>query len=176
MLHEYQKIIGTHIIHQTEGAVLAVVSDIIIHPDTGKVEAFWVKSVSVPIANAIVRVDDILEWKKNIYVRDERAIVDPADIIKISDTLSRNTFFIGNRVKNKAGEYLGRVYDLSFDDKNFSIKQIFTQKTFLLFAFESRIFSYKSIIEVLPEYITVKDIEAKKEKAEEGAGQPLLDV
>lgn len=176
MLHEYRKILGTHIVHQTEGSVLALVNDIIIHPDTGKVEAFWVKSISIPIANAILRVDDILEWKKNIYVRDERAITDPADIIRVSEILSRNTFFIGNQVKSESGQYLGKVYDLSFDGKSFSIKQLFTQKIFLFFAFETRIFDYSSVIEVLPEYITVKNMEAKKEKAEEGAGQPLFDV
>ena len=180
MIRDYRKIIGNRVVHHDDGTVLALVQDIVIHPDTGKVEAFWVKPLFFPISNAILQSGLILEWKKNIYVRDESVIADPADIIKITEILSRNTLFIGNVVKNESGEIVGTVYDLAFDDQKFYLRTLYVQKSFLGFKYSSRMFSYDNIIKVLPEYILVKDIEEKKVEAEEGAlvkdKRPLMDV
>ena len=100
----------------------------------------------------------ILEWKKNIYIKDEREIAEPEDIIKISEILSRNTFFIGSQVKNEAGEVFGRVYDLDFDTNKLYLRNLYVQKSFFGFKYGQRVFSYDAIVQVLPEYILVKDI------------------
>ena len=180
MIRSYRQIVGTPILGHEDGALLALIQDIIIHPDTGKIEAFWVKPLTLPIKNAIIQNDSILEWKKNIYIKDVREIAEPEDIIKISEILSRNTFFIGNLVKNEAEEVLGKIYDLDFDTNKLYLKNLYTQKSFFGFKFQSRIFPYDRIIKVLPEYILVKDIEEKKVKVKEASlledKQPLLDV
>ena len=178
MIKTYRQIIGTPIVRQEDGAILALIQDIIIHPDTGKIEAFWVKALALPMPNAILQTESILEWKKNIYIKDEREIADPSDIIKISETLSRNTLFIGNLARNEAGEIFGGVYDLDFDVNKLFLKNLYVQKSFLGFKYNQRMFHYDNIIKVLPEYILVKDIEEKKVKVEKPAldKQPLLDV
>lgn len=178
MIKTYRQIIGTPIVRQEDGAILALIQDIIIHPDTGKIEAFWVKALALPIPNAIIQTESILEWKKNIYIKDEREIADPEDIIKVSEILSRNTLFIRNQVKNEAGKIYGKIYDLDFNVDKLYLRNLYVQKSFLGFKFEQHIFHHDNIIKVLPEYILVKDIEEKKVKAEEPAldKQPLLDV
>lgn len=176
MIREYRQIIGTPVLQQDDGNPLAVLNDIIIDPDSGKVMAFWVKPVNIPLSNAIIETDSILEWKKNIYLQDERQIMDPSDIIRISEVLERNTLFIGNRVQNKEGVKLGTVTNLTFDDRNFHLKQIMSHKIFLLFTYQPRLFDYRAIISVNPDHIVVKDREEKKEETKETSGQPVLDV
>jgi len=178
MIRSYRQIVGNPILSHEDGVLLALIQDVIIHPDTGKIEAFWVKPLTLPIKNAVLQSSSILEWKKNIYIKDEREIAEPEDIIKISEIFSRNTFFVGNQVKNESEEFLGKVCDLDFDTKKFYLKNLYTQKSFFGFRYQPRTFSYDSIIKVLPEYILVKDVEEKKVK--EAAliedKQPLLDV
>ena len=85
MIKNHRSIIGTSVLHFDDGSLLAVLRDVIIDPDTGKIEAFWVKPLSLPIANAVIQSQDIVEWKKNIYLKNESVIADPADIIKVTD-------------------------------------------------------------------------------------------
>lgn len=178
MLREYSKIIGNKIVSQEKGQLLGLLKDIIIQPDTGKVEGFWVKPLTIPISDAVMSLSSVLEWKKQIYIKDEGEFAEAGDILKISDILSRNILYIGNRVRSEEGGDLGQVVDLVFDDQKGYVKQIMIEKTALIFAYHKRIFSFESIIEVLPEYILVKDKQAKK--ISEGVilkkEEPLLDA
>lgn len=180
MIRSYRQIIGTPILRQEDGTLVAMIRDFIIDPDSGKIEGFWVKSLALPIRNAILKNDSILEWKKNIYIKDENEIAEAEDIIKISEILEKNTLFIGSQVKNEAGEFLGKVYDLDFDTEKLYIRQIYTQKNFLILNYDQRIFHNNTIVKVLPEYILVKDIEEKKVSEGEvqiaDEKQPLMDV
>lgn len=176
MIQSYRQIIGAPVVDHEDGALLALVQDIIVHPDTGKIEAFWVKPLTLPIKNAVIQSNSILEWKKNIYIDGENEITDPEDIIKISEILSRNTYFIGNQVRNEAEDDLGRVYDLDFDTDKLFLRQLYAQKSFLMFKYGERVFAYDKVIKVLPEYILVKDTESVQEPAIAEGKQPLLDV
>ncbi|MBU0577321.1 PRC-barrel domain-containing protein [Patescibacteria group bacterium] len=165
MINDYKSIIGTPILDFDDGNPLAMLKDVIIDPDTGKIEAFWVKPLTILASDAVIQSQDIVEWKKNIYVKDDSVIADPADIIRISDILSRATYIIGNRVQNEEGEFYGRVYNIDFDTETFYLKQIYVEKSILgLISLGRRIFSFDSIVEVLPGSIIVKDKATKKEK------------
>lgn len=160
----FSEIIGTPVLGQSDGQPLALISDIIIHPDTGKIEAFWVKPLTIPIANAVIKSDSILEWKKNVYIKDDREITEVDDIIRISEIIARNTFFVGNQVQNESNEYIGYAYDLAFDTDKLYLNNIYTQKSFLFFfKYNQRAFSFDSILKVIPEYILVKDVQEKKD-------------
>ena len=180
MIRNYSQIIGTPILSHEDGRAIALLQDVIINPDNGKLEGFWVKPITLHIGNAIIQNNSILEWKKNIYIKDEREISEPEEIIKISEILEMNTLIIGNSVKNEAGEVFGNVFDIDFDTSKLYLRNLYVQKSFLGFKYGQRIFNYDTIAQVLPEYILVKDIEEKKEKAEDMTlmkdKQPLLDV
>ncbi len=180
MVTSLTNIIGAKVVRQEDGQVLAVVFGLIIHPDTGKVEALKVKALDPRIRNAVVLAGDILEFKTKVYVNNENDVAEEEDIIRITDIISRNTPFFGNKVKNEAGEYIGKVYDLEFDTKSFYLKQIYTEKSFLIFKYNPRIFSYDSIIKAEPDYILVKDTQEVEEKAEARSildkNQPVLDI
>ena len=165
MIKDYKSIIGIPILNFNDGNPLAILKDVIIDPDTGKIEAFWVKPLTIFASNAVIQSQDIVEWKKNIYIKNDSVITDPADIIKISDILSKATYIIENRVQNEEGELYGKVYNIDFDTKTYYLKQIYVQQSILgLINFSKRIFPFDSIIEVLPEVIIVSDKATKKEK------------
>lgn len=174
----HSQIVGTKIIHSKEGNILGVASSLIVDPKNGKIEALWVRPVTLPISNAIMTVGSIIEWKKNIYIESDAEFAEPSDIVRIADILEAKTEFVGNQVVSEEGVYLGNVVDLEFDDEKGFVTNIMTEKSFFIFGYSSRVFPYDSIIDVRPEEIIVKDLEIKKVKDEVviKKGQPALDV
>jgi len=165
VIKEYKSIIGTPIMHFDEGSLLALIKDVVINSDTGKIEAFWVKPLTVPMFNAVIQSQDIVEWKKNVYIKNDSVITDPADIIRISDIMAKKTYVIGNRVQNEEGIYYGKVYSITFDTESFYLKQIYVQKSILgIINYEQRIFSFDNIIEVTKDRIIIKDEAVEKEE------------
>ena len=164
MIINYRSTIGTKILNFDSGELLGIITDIIVDTDTGKIEACWIKPISSPFSDAVIQSCDIVEWKKNIYIRDESAICDPAEVVKLSEILTKNTLIIGNNTENKSGERYGKVVDYDFDTKTFFIKKILSIKSFFwIFIKKESIFSYNSIIEVLQDKIIIKDLAEKKE-------------
>jgi len=178
MIRQLSHIIGTPILSHDEGHPLGQVEDIIIHPDTGRVEGLWVKPFTLPMRHAVLPSEGIVAWKKNLYVKDEGAFADPEEIIRISEILARKIRFVGNRVKSESGKRFGRVFDVDFDDRKMYLRYLFVQKTFLFFGWSSRYFHYDSIVQVTPEWIVVRDEEGKavKEASLVDGRQPVLDA
>jgi len=130
-------------------------------------------TVGSPLSNAIIQVQDILEWKKFIYVRSDQVIANPADVIRISDLLAKNRPYIGNSVRNGEGTAYGHVYNLDFDSITYYLKNISVQKSILgFFGYDKRIFPYERIVEVLETGIIVDD----KNKEKEEVLEPKLDT
>jgi sporulation protein YlmC with PRC-barrel domain len=152
---------------------IAFVQDVIINPDTGKLEALWVRPMLLPIAFGILDFNDIVEWKRNLYVRSENVIAEPGEIIRINAILDRNISFMKNNVVSESGEALGKVVNLDFDSRDGILRHLYVQKGFLGFSWERRVFDFASILEVTPEAIIVKDLELKS--AEERARQFEMD-
>ncbi|MBN2087826.1 PRC-barrel domain-containing protein [Candidatus Peregrinibacteria bacterium] len=165
MIKDYLSIIGTQIHQHDDGNILAVASDVIIDTDTGKIEGLWVKSLTLPLTNAVLRTSDIIEWKSKIYIKDDSVISESDDLINITEILEKEIMIVGNNVENKEGRYLGSVYDFDFDTKNLKLRQIYTEKKFIgLFGYQRRIFSFNSIIKIKKSAIIVEDKTEIKEE------------
>lgn len=138
------------------GLKLGFLLDPIIDSETGQIQAFWVKMgyFKKPL---ILPVSEIVEWKSRVYIKNQKALSEPEEIIRVHRILSKGVFILGNQVRSIAGNYLGKVRDLSIDLTFFKIDQIKFTKTFLGFEYSSRIISYKNIVRVLPKYILIND-------------------
>ncbi|MBU0706201.1 hypothetical protein KJ657_04420 [Patescibacteria group bacterium] len=164
MIRDYKSIVGAKVLEFDSGDLLAMVSGIIVDPDTGMVEAFWVKPATLPVGNAILRISDILEFKKNLYIKSDKLLAQAEDVIRISEILEDGRAFLGNAVQNEAGHSYGTCVNLAFDTKTFALKQIYSRRSILgLITLDERIFSYNNIIKILPEMILVNDDATKKE-------------
>ena len=87
------------------------------------------------------------------------------DLIKISEILTKETYVIGNNVRNESGRNYGKVYSIDFDTKSFYLRQIYVQQTILgIINYDRRIFSFDTIIEIKPDFIIVDDKTEKKEE------------
>jgi sporulation protein YlmC with PRC-barrel domain len=164
MIRQYSKIIGTQVLSHAEGAVLAVVEDLIVHPDTGKVEGFWVKPLTLPFRHAVLPWEAVVAWKQHLYVKNEQAMAEPDEVIRIADILARKTYFVGSRVETESGKSLGAVFDLDLDDRKMTLRYLFVQRSFLFFHSEPRFVHGDSIVQVLPGRIVVKDDDKKSAK------------
>lgn len=171
-------IIGMPILSHGEGDHLAILGQPIIHPDTGKIEAFWVKPLTLPFRQGVLLADDILEWKKYIYIKNDRAIAEPDEVIRISEILDRGSLFLDNRVVGESGRGYGKVFDLDFDDRIMYLRYLFVRKSFLFMHGPVRIFSYENVLEVQPSQILVKEeVEKGSEKiALADRRQPAMDA
>jgi len=180
MIHQWSTIIGTLVLSYEEGDPLARVEDLVIHPDTGKIVALWVKPLTLSFRYGILLTDDIIAWKRHVYIKDERVIAEPEEVIKIADILARKTYFLGNRVRGESGKAYGRVFDVDFDDKTLYLRYLFVRKSFLFFKYQPRYFHFDQILHVSPDSIVVEEDDRKKEKAKDEVlvkeGQPVLDA
>ena len=178
MIRQYSKIIGTHVLSFAEGDRLATVEDIIVHPDTGKVEGFWVKPLTLPLSHAVLPWEGVVAWKRNLYVKDDQAFAEPEEVIRIADILVRKTYFVGNRVKTESGKALGKVFDLDFDDRKMFLRYLFVGKSALFVRSATRFVPYDSILQVLPDVIVVKDEEERSVRESElvKGRQPVMDA
>ena len=158
MIRDYQSVLGASVLEFDSGDLLALVTGIIVHPDTGVVEAFWVKPLGSSLSRAVLRSADILEFKKHLYVRSAQVLAEAEEVIRVSEILNEGRFFLENTVQNEAGDSYGHCVNLSFDTDSFMLQQLYCKKTFLkLLTLDERIFSYEAIIEVFPKMIVVRD-------------------
>ena len=179
MIRHYLNTIGTIILDHQTGEPLGLIKDVILDTDKGKIEGFWVKPASLMADYLILDIKDILEWKKNIYVKSEEVFAEPGEIIKIEALLEKNVLLIDNAAQNEEGEYLGDVFNYDFEDKTYLIKTIYTQKSFFGFiSYQKRIFDRKRILKITSEYVLVNNKENKVTdppvEVEEGIAGPVL--
>lgn len=162
MIIHFSDCVGVPLVHFETGDLLGLIKDVIVRPQDGRIEAFWVKSLAHPWQNRILQTQDILEWKKNAYVRNPDAISLPSEIIRIVEILQKKTEVIDNRVFDEENRYLGKVYDFDFNTEEFILRNIYVGKRFLWKFCQPRIIGSVNIIEIFPDYIRVRDLEVKK--------------
>ena len=156
--------IGTKVLEFDSGDLLGMVSGIVIDPDSGMVEAFWVRPATIPVRSAILRTSDILELKKNLYIKSDQVLAQAEDVIRVNEIIEDGRKFLGSLVQNEGGDSYGRCDDLSFDTETYALKQIHSRKSFLgLITLDERLFSYENIIKVLPGQILISDDAKEKE-------------
>jgi len=158
MMKDIKTIVGTKIVHEETGDTLGFLNLPIINPDTGVIEAFWVKPASITIGASILQTSDILSFKKNIYIRSRDRITDPSDVIRITEILDDGRRFMGSSVKSEKGNVYGHVYNVTFSTETYVIRQIYAKRSVLgLLNYKRRIFAYDSVIKVLPGEIIIND-------------------
>jgi uncharacterized protein YrrD len=150
----YTKIVGIPVVEDDRLRAITTVKDLIIDPESGKVLAFVVDSNK----NLIVMPMDVISWHDVLHINHRDSIISGDDVLRIQAVQKEGTNIFGNKVETKNGKYLGKVVDYSIDNHSMILKRIFVAKGFLgLVRFESRVISSKSILEILPEKIIVKD-------------------
>jgi len=161
----YSKILGTAVVYDDALRPITSIKDIVIDPENGKVIAFVVNLSRKLVISPI----DIESWHDSIKVHSEEVIIGGDEILRVQEVMKRGIHIFGSMVVTKTGDYLGKVNDFSIDSNSLGLLKIYAAKDILgLIKYDSRVISYKNIIEILPHKIVVREnLVAVKEKGRE---------
>lgn len=157
----YSEIIGVPVFDEYSSSPLALVQDIIIDPENGKVLAFLVskKRIVVPL--------DIQRFNSNLLVADKDVLLPVNDVLRVAEVVKRSTRIIGARVLTERSKtFLGRVVDYEIDTTHMVLTKIHTARVFFFFRFQERIISYRNIVKIGEHAIIVQESNAASAKDE----------
>ncbi len=154
---QYTKLLNTPILNRQTGEEVGEIYDLIIDPDTGKIEAFWVKQGLLSGAEKVLSINDVTEWKLRLYIDDNDSIVNPNEILKIQKILKKEIHLYLHKVKTLSGSKLGRAIDLFLDSMSGQILQIQVAKNFFGFKYSKRLVRFSEIYEINKNAIVLKN-------------------
>lgn len=133
---------------------LGSLSDICIHPDTGVVEGFFVRTPSIfGGEDLFLATADIRHWGTRIRVVNGDVLGAIEDRVRLTTLLSEGRMILGARMITKSGQRLGRCRDVQFETKTFRLEWLFP-RTFFRWGIPVPL---TSIVEVKREAIVVRD-------------------
>jgi sporulation protein YlmC with PRC-barrel domain len=108
---------------------IGMLSGILIHPDTGKIEGFFVHVPRFLHADQLfLSAMDILRWGTRIVVRDADVLSPLEDRVRLQTLLSDGRTFLGQDIITDTGRRLGRCSDVQFDTMHFDIQWIWPKR------------------------------------------------
>ncbi len=153
----YSQTIGSEVF-TTAGIIVGRVVDIAIEPETGKIVGFLL----TPNGRYVIAPSDMLFWDKHLFIQEEEDILETNEIIKVQEVLQKNIPILHNKVYTKKGLYIGKVYDIAMNPKLFVVTKLAIAKNILgIFPYDEKIIAHQDILEIKPDRIIVKDLEAK---------------
>ncbi len=103
---------GMPVASQQDGAKIAEIFNTIIHPKTGELVGFWLKTLGFFGNQLALSARDVIAYDlKGLVVLDKDSLVDPGEIQAFSK-FDKKKSWIGKKVVAEDGEVLGAVEDL----------------------------------------------------------------
>lgn len=154
MEKRYSQVLGLKVISQANHKVLGRVANVLLNTDKGLVAAFFLSL----IGDRIVIPVDILELNNAIVIHSEKDIVRIDEVQRVSEVKEKGQYILTKKVYTESGIYLGRVFDFSFDTKEFRLKKIYANKVFLWILFPQKsLIDARHIIDIQPRKVIVRD-------------------
>jgi uncharacterized protein YrrD len=161
----FSTVIGLPVREDHAREACATLRDVLIHPDTGKIEGFF---VAVPgflrSEERFLQTMDILHWGKHVRIRDTEVLIPVEDVIRLERLLEEGRPVLGQRILTEGELFIGMCRDVQFDTKHFLLEWIFPRKMLRW----GRGIPASSIVEVRPDGIVVRDsalVTEREEKA-----------
>ena len=161
MLVAASRLIGTPVLSVQSSGPIGTIGSPIIDPDTLKILAFHIDGPLTRRGPNILDTKSIREYSSYGCVIDSiEELVEPDDIIRVSEVLSLNFNLTGLRVETKKGSKLGHVSDYTVTSEDFIIQQIIVKRPLIKsFTDPELTISKKEIVEIDDYKIIVKDEE-----------------
>lgn len=170
MLIYASRLIGAPILSVQAGGKIAVISEIIIDPDSLKIIAFKLAGALIAKSSAnILDVKSIREYSNfGIVIDSVDELVEKDEVINISKVLKLNFNLVGLKVETKKRSKLGKVEDYTITSEDFIVQQLIVKRPIMKSLIDPELtISRKEIIEVNDYKIIIKDEEkVAKKKAE----------
>jgi len=164
--------LGTPVAEEGTRDVVGVLSDALVHPDTGKIEGFFVAIRGFFTTDHVFLSGlDIRSWGLRISIRD-RDVVTPADeLVRLRPLLEDPRTLLGQRMRTESGMALGRCRDVQFDTRHLQVEWLFPKR----FGRFHTAIPISDVLEVRPDAIIIRD-STKTIKEPVEAKAPMLKV
>jgi len=163
MLTNFRNAIGTPVVAK-EGMVpgmhVGKISDLVVDPKSGKIEAVWVKAAR---QLKIIRIAEIIHWNEiEFLIEEENDLSNPEELPGFAKSLEQECQIIGNTVVGKNSKSkLGKIVNFVFDTTAPKILSIRVKPEWFLFGF-TRLIPRSRIIKIENHQVTIDDTEVKK--------------
>lgn len=123
---------GSSIVDDQTLFVVATLGDPLIHPDTGRIEGFFVYGYSPDASGQLFLLSqDILSWGSSLHVRSSAVLSPPGDLIRLQPLFSDTRQFLGHRIRVEGDRtLLGTCHDIQFDTRHLVVEWLFPRKYF----------------------------------------------
>ncbi len=167
----FSTIVGTPVVEQGSDMAIAGITDILIHPDTGKIEGFFVEPVGFFQSEALFLSSlDIIRWGTAVVIRDRDILCPLEDFIRLQDLLNDERRILDQRMKTESGRSLGVCRDLQFDTNSMKSEWLFPKKFFRW----GTALPMREVVEVRTDAIIVRDPPAAQKYAEPQEEEPTI--
>lgn len=153
--------------------ILGTVSGILLHPDRGTVEGFFVRVPGLFASSSLFLSSfDIAHFGRVILVRDHDRVAPATDFIRVQPLLKDPRPILGQRIRTESGISLGRCCDIQFETGSMRSEWLFPKKWL---KWRDPI-AVRDIVEVRADAVIVRDPPALVKEREETAitKAPLL--
>ncbi len=158
----YQNAIWTIIFDETTRMPLWIVDDLIINPDTFKVEFLIIKS-SFFKTPQIINSSSVKSWWKNIYL-SSYSLKEIESNVVAKNILEKEIWIIWNKVIDENWKNIWIVTDFFFNKSTFSWISIFVKSSFywILYFWKWKEILKKDINDVTKNAIIIKNLKTVK--------------
>ncbi|MDD4318888.1 MAG: PRC-barrel domain-containing protein [Candidatus Peribacteraceae bacterium] len=105
------------------------VADMLVHPDTGKVEGFFVRIPGFFRSEQLfLSSSDIMHWGLRVVIRGPEALGPVEDRVRLQSLLEDGRVLLGQPILTDTGRALGRCADLQFDTVHFMVEWLWPRK------------------------------------------------
>ena len=134
--------------------ILGTIAGILILPDTGKIEGFFVHAQGIlGVETVFCSTVDIVRWGTRVYVNSHTALAPAEDRIRLQSLLQDPRTVLNQKIRTEAGTHLGRCKDVQFNTESMHIEWLFPKKWFRW----GVALPVSDIVEITPEAIITKD-------------------
>ncbi|NCP67367.1 PRC-barrel domain containing protein [bacterium] len=172
MLTTFKQSYKTIIQSKNDDLPTGLLLDMVVNPDTGVFEAFWVKSLE---GQKLLLPKDIISWdSQQITINDSNDLSTPEDLPRLRKTFEKECPILKARVYDQAHKkYLGTVSDFTFDTISPRLLALEVEKNW--FGFGKHRIPQHRIIKIKADKITV-DSSVLKTEVKSDKKIPVLDV
>lgn len=121
--------LGMQVIEAVNDEILGVLSGILIDPDSGSVEGFFVKASGFLTRHELYcSALDVLRFGTRVVIRDEDALSPAEDRIRLQALLADTRTVIGQRMRTESGHIIGTCRDVQFDTEAMHVEWLFPKR------------------------------------------------
>ncbi|PIP65187.1 hypothetical protein COU77_00800 [Candidatus Peregrinibacteria bacterium CG10_big_fil_rev_8_21_14_0_10_49_16] len=154
---------GIPVLDEHSSEVLGALDLPFIHPDTGKIEGFFIKTSGWFAPELFLPTDRIVRWGKYVWIRDGGGFGPLEDIIRLQILWDEGRHVLGQPMISESGKRFGICRDVQFHTQLFIVQWLFPRR----FLWWGAPIPVHAVSEVTEKAIVIRDSEEKKEVTEE---------